>query len=125
MSTLLQNTKSELRRAGLFDPDADFDGDVAACVTAMMQTFVAYGHSGGSAEATLQVFDRLARHLPLAPLTGDDDEWDDPSGDGKLLQNTRCTRVFKDTESGIAFDTRNGAAARAQPLSFPYAPPLE
>lgn len=120
MSTLLQDTKSELRRAGLFDPDADFDGDVAACVTAMMQTFVAYGHSGGSAEATLQVFDRLARHLPLAPLTGEDDEWMNP-GDGPdetLVQNIRCSRVFK--AGDLAFDVKHGRT----PITFPYTPDL-
>lgn len=119
MSTLLRTTKAELRRAGLFDEDADFDGAVATTVTAMMETFVAYGQSGGSAAMTLQVFNRLANHLPLAPLTGEDEEWDAPR-DG-LTQNLRCSRVFKNVETGIAFDVK---LDKGRSITFPYTPEL-
>jgi hypothetical protein len=96
MSELVRFAKAELRAAGLFDSDADFNGEVAPCVVAMMETFTAYGHSGGSAEQTLQLFTRLANHKPLTPLTGEDDEWADTTTGYGLLQNKRCFNVFKD-----------------------------
>lgn len=93
MTSLLQHAKSELRRAGLFEPDADYDGDVAVQVMALMETFCAYGHSGGSAEETVDLFKLLVQGLPLTPLTGEDDEWTNRGG---VWQNDRCPDVFKD-----------------------------
>lgn len=118
MSTLLQHTKSELRAAGLFDEDSDFDGEIAVQVTALMETLTAYGHSGGSLERTLEVFDKVARHMPLTPLTGEEDEWERPVGvkDGQIEINKRCTQVFRDAE--MAWDIRMGR----KPISFPYSP---
>lgn len=117
MSSLLQHAKYELRAAGLFDANADYDGDVAVQATSLMEVFTAYGHSGGSAEATLGVFLRLANGLPLTPLTGEDDEWKLPDGvakDTHVRVNKRCNRVFKDDE--IAWDVRVGR----KPITFPY-----
>jgi hypothetical protein len=119
MSTLLQHTKSELRAAGLFDADADFNGDIAVQVTALMETFVAYGHSGASAERTLEVFNRVANHRQITPLTGADDEWDDPMGDGEMLQNKRNPLVFKDTKSGDTFKIVGSCRIE---ISFPCDP---
>jgi hypothetical protein len=78
MTSLVQHAKRELRSAGLFDADADYNGDVAVIATSLMEVFAAYGHSEGSSAQTLAVFDRLARGKPLTPLTGEDDEWDVP-----------------------------------------------
>jgi hypothetical protein len=116
MSELVKFAKAELRAAGMFDPDADFDGEVAPCVVSMMETFTAYGHSGGSAHATLGAFARLADHKPLTPLTGDDSEWDDRSKENgsPLWQNNRCHSVFKDRHR--AWDTAQGD----RPVKFPY-----
>lgn len=117
MTTLVQHAKRELRSAGLFDADADFDGDVAVQVTSLMEVFAAYGHSGGSAEQTLAIFEKLARGFPLSPLTGEDDEWEVPAGMGGQIQvNKRFNRVFKDDE--MAWDVRVGRT----PLTFPYQP---
>lgn len=118
MTSLLQHAKAELRAAGLFDPDADYDGAVAANTVALMETFCAYGHSGGSAAQTLGTFEWLANHLPLTPLTGEDDEWEVPEGKGgQIMQNKRCPRVVKDDE--VAWDTKIG---RTLPITFPYMP---
>jgi hypothetical protein len=117
MTTLLQHTKSELRAAGLFDEDSDFDGEIGVQVTSLMETLLAYGHSGGSLARTLEVFNRVANHSPLTPLTGEDDEWEIPNGmGGQLYINKRCTRVFKDDE--MAWDVRHGRV----PITFPYCP---
>jgi hypothetical protein len=117
MTTLLQHAKRELRAAGLFDPDADYDGAVASCATSMMEVFSAYGHSGGSKEQTLAVFEKIARGKPLTPLTGEDDEWEVPEGkSGQMMVNKRCYHVFKDDE--MAWDVNKGRT----PLTFPYCP---
>jgi hypothetical protein len=116
MSELVKFAKAELRAAGLFDSDADFNGEIAPCVVAMMETFTAYGHSGGSAAQTLELFTKLANHKPLTPLTGEDDEWNDPMGDGKMLQNKRCSTVFKDDEHAwIITDDQKSVF-----ITFPY-----
>jgi hypothetical protein len=116
MTTLLQHTKSELRAAGLFDDDADY---TAASTVALMETFLAYGHSSDSAEATLGIFSRLANRLPLTPLTGEDDEWElaPANGAGQIMQNKRCPRVYKD-DFERAWDDAHGDA----PITFPYMP---
>ena len=126
MSSLLKFTKAELRAAGLFDTDADYDGLVASNVVSLMETFVAAGHSGGSAELTLQAFDKLARHMPLTPLTGEDDEWEDRSDMSgyPLWQNKRCTSVFKDNEHAWAVRDPSTASdlgdGRCYDVTFPY-----
>ncbi len=119
MSSLLQHAKYELRAAGLFNEDADYNGDVAVQATSLMEVFAAYGHSGGSAEQTLAVFEKLARGMPLTPLTGEDDEWKQPDGvkDTQILINRRCVHVFKDDD--MAWDVRVG---RSKPITFPYTP---
>ena len=116
MTTLLQHTKSELRAAGLFDDDSDFDGEIGVQVMALMETFCAYGHSSGSAAATLGLFAKLADHRPITPLTGADDEWVEvPSEDHRaLFQNARCSSVFK--KENLAWDIANGH----KPIKFPY-----
>ena len=118
MSSLLQFAKTELRAAGMFDADSDYDGDLGAQVMALMETFCAYGHSGESAAMTLVLFDKLARYLPINPLTGEDSEWEDlQTGETiPVYQNTRCPTVFM--QDDIAWDTAVGHA----PITFPYMP---
>ena len=107
MTTLLQHAKSELRTAGLFDNDSE----IGVQVTALMETFCVYSGT----EETIDVFKQLARHLPLLPLTGEDEEWEVPEGAcGQLQVNKRCTQVFRDDE--MAWDVRKGRT----PITFPY-----
>jgi hypothetical protein len=119
MTTLLQHSKAELRAAGLFDDDSDFNGEIAVQVTALMETLYAYNHSGSSLAMTLDVFDKVARHMPLTPLTGEDDEWEAVGGTDQLVINKRCRQVFKD--DAMAWDVRKGRIA----IRFPYSPDAE
>jgi hypothetical protein len=117
MNTLRQHAKSELRAAGHFDADSDFDGEIGVQVSALVETYLAYGHSGASAERTLSIFERVARFLPLTPLTGEDDEWEIPAGmGGQIAINKRCTKVFRDEE--MAWHVDKGR----KPITFPYMP---
>jgi hypothetical protein len=125
MSELVNFAKAELRAAGLFDPDADYDGAIAGTVVSLMETFSAYGHSGVSAEHTLDVFDKLARHIPLTPLTGEDDEWEEHEVSLKaapLWRNRRCPTILKNEDR--AWDTAKGGSYSSGAhgrVTFPYA----
>jgi hypothetical protein len=125
MSELVRFAKAELRAAGMFDADADFDGAIGTNVVALMETFTAYGHSGMSAEVTLAVFNRLASHKPLTPLTGEDNEWTDMSGEnaphGPLWQNNRYHSVFKTEERAwIVHEVSKRPGDRLEYITFPY-----
>jgi hypothetical protein len=68
-------------------------------VLELLDVFGKQGHSGFSAPIAIGLFNRLASHNPISPLTGEDDEWNDV-GDG-MWQNNRATNVFKDAD-GVA-----------------------
>jgi hypothetical protein len=67
--------RSEIDRAGLFDPGSDYDGMIGEAVMDLCKTFDQAGHSGFSAMWTADVFERLSRWEPLTPITDDPDEW--------------------------------------------------
>jgi hypothetical protein len=116
MSSLTQFAKSELRTVGAFDDDCD----VGVQVDALMATFVAYREGSGKdtdVNVVIDAFTRLANHLPISPLTGEDDEWEVPAGmSGQIEQNKRCPRVVRDSD--MAWDTKLGRVA----IMFPYTP---
>jgi len=86
------------------DGDEIFTKYAIYCIKAaakIAKQFSKQGHSGMSAEITLELIKKLCSHTPLTPLTGTDDEWDD----GEIvyggrhcyhLQNKRDYRVFKE-----------------------------
>jgi len=122
MSNLVEHAKKELELAGLLDKDSDYAGQMGEAVLKMIQAFAAEGHSGGSAQMAIQIFETLVRFQPLAPLTGADDEWFD-HGNG-VFQNKRLGSVFKDPrfhDGKLAFDI-DAPEPRAA-ISFPYSPP--
>ena len=43
----------------------------------LMEVFEEQGHSGYSAGLTAQIFKRLVDRKPLAPITDEDDQWDE------------------------------------------------
>jgi hypothetical protein len=71
-------------------------------ILALVEAFGNSGQSGGSAPITARVIsqtvEKLCLFTPIAPLTGEDSEWNDVN-DG-LLQNNRCSAVF--SENGKA-----------------------
>lgn len=100
MDQLVAHAERELRRAGLFDKDSDYEGMIGACVLALVKTFAEENHSGGSAHITLQVFDIVARFKTLSPLTSDPSEWMEVGQD--MWQNTRQSSCFS-TDGGKTF----------------------
>jgi hypothetical protein len=98
MSNLLDHARAELKRAGLFDKDADYNGKLGKAVLSLIRCFAGQNHSGASAKLALDVFDRLVRFEPLTPLTSDPAEWMDvsePCG-RPLWQSTRWPAVFSE-----------------------------
>lgn len=133
MSNLINYAYLELKRAGLFDKDSDYAGELGNAVMKLMKVFAEEGHSGFSAGMAISIFERLARFEPLTPLTGEDDEWMEV-GPGEF-QNKRCSHVFKSEErgaydidgkifrepSGVCFTSSDSRV----PVTFPYAPKRE
>jgi len=103
---LKEYAENELRLAGLFDKDSDYNGMVGPAVMRMIEVFSAERHSGFSANLCLSIFDRVSRYKQLTPLTYAKDEWDDVSemSGEKLWQNKRNPSVFSKDEGLTHYD---------------------
>ena len=83
--------------------------EFATEIIALVKKFSESGQSGGSApyvaHAISDTIKKLCLHEPIAPITGDDDEWNDISidyGDNdQHFQNKRCSAIFKDVINGV------------------------
>jgi len=110
MSTLIEHAKRELAEAGLLDPNGDCYGDMAGkAVLELMETFAAQGHSGGSADIVLTIFNRLARYKLLNPLpnptkTREYIDHSDSHGGNPVWQSTRLSSVFSDDGGKTWYD---------------------
>jgi len=78
-------------------------------ILALVDKFGNSGQSGGSAPYVAQMISSTVKKLcmqePIAPLTGEDDEWfyHDELGSGNTYQNNRESAVFKETKDGRAY----------------------
>lgn len=97
--TLVEHAEHELRAAGLFDEDSDYDGWLGESVLELVRTFAAQGHSGFSAYSTIDLFERVATYRALTPITSNPDEWahidEDVWGEpGGIWQSRRQPDLF-------------------------------
>lgn len=106
MSNLEEHAKRELELAGLFDKGSDYNGMIGKEVMKLVNTFKKAGHSGFSAQLTLQIFDKVARFKPLTAITDNPEEWLDISEmSGKSLwQNTRSPSLFSEDYGKTWYD---------------------
>lgn len=105
MGELLDHAKREMKLAGLYDKDADYDGMIPESVEALVSAFEGRGHSGGSAELTLEVFNRVIRFKTLTDPTNAPEEWMHISDDrvaGEVWQSTRQSSWFS-TDGGKTY----------------------
>ena len=108
MSNLLAFAKDEMQRAGLYDADADYGGELARSVERLVTTFAAEDHSGASAHMALAVFEKVARFQPLTPLTSDPSEWMEVGPN--VWQSRRSPSVFSKDGGATWYDIDNPAA---------------
>ena len=102
MSNMLKWAESELKLAGydINDPEDGPNRWLAEGTLELLKVFAEQGHSGMSAPYAVALFEKLAMWKPIAPLTGEDDEWNEV--DGGTRQNKRNSAVFKG-EDGQAY----------------------
>lgn len=145
MSNLIKHAEKELDLIGLTDEDG-YNSSMRKHILHMIKEFADEGHSGFSGSYAIQILTRLLDFKPLAPLTGEDDEWNDIAsyGDGTTMrwQNKRHGSVFKDADGscydidGKVFwewwrDLKTGEAIKIYytaydsrvPVTFPYTVP--
>lgn len=77
--SLVEHTKAELERAGLFDKDADYGDMMGKAVLELVTVFAKQGHSGFSASQCLALFNEVANFKTLSPITSNPTEWNDVS----------------------------------------------
>ena len=142
----------EFRAAGWIDENNKFNDEmqelICKHVLKLLEVFDEEGHSGSSAPYAINLFEKLAKFEPVAPLTGEDWEWANVSeyggrNNGILYQNKRCGHVFKDDDGaydmdGVIFwewftDKETGEKFKSYftgresrvPVTFPYTPKRE
>jgi len=93
--------KRELEALGYMNKDGFYAGMLGESALELLSVFAGQGHSEMSASITSNVFDKLSRHEPLGPLTGEPGEWASPDG-GDYTQNNRLSSVFKE-KSGKSY----------------------
>lgn len=102
-SPLVNFAREEMRRAGMWDHDVDYGkGEIADCVLRLVKTHSREGHSGGSAEMVLDVFEKVVRYKPLSPLTSDPDEWMDVGQN--MWQSRRNPSCFSEDGGKTFYD---------------------
>jgi hypothetical protein len=97
-SNLMNFAQSELKIAGLFDDDSDYNGAIATAIMELMNVFSKQEHSGFSGSMVIDLFKKLAKFQPITPIMGTDDEWTDC--EDNLYQNKRCSAIFKNGKDG-------------------------
>lgn len=149
MPNLVEYAQSELDRLPkeIVVPGQDAGNSVQCkmneVIMEIVRAFSDEGHSGFSASYALSVLKRILAYKPVTPLTGEDDEWEEPyNSDGIWIQqNKRCSSVFRCAETGIAHDidkyvfsdtggetvfyTNRFRKHKDDTVTFPYMPPTE
>jgi hypothetical protein len=109
MSNLVKHAETEMRLAGLYDKDADYDGLIPDAVMALVKTHSEQSHSGMSSEVTLKIFNLVVNHKALTPLSSNPAEWN-ALGDG-VWQNKRQWSCFSKDGGATWYDVYDRVSA--------------
>jgi len=106
---LTDHAQRELKLAGLFDDDSDYNGMLGEAVLKLIELFAKQGHSGMSAAMTRELFNKLATYKPLTEITDDVNEWGDvteydPSSGKPLWQSRRNPSLFSNDKGKTYWD---------------------
>lgn len=114
---LVKHAKRELELMGE-------DDDVIAWYLDVVRAFAKFGHSGGSAMATIPVLHDLLQYKNLTSLTNDPDEWfyhgeDTWGSEGGVWQNIRNGEAFSH-DGGMTYYllSEGGNDTNREPLHF-------
>ena len=106
MSNTLKHARRELALLGYKLPEEYEENDpnkwICDNILELLEVFSKQGHSGSSAPYVIGMFFKLASFEPITPLTGEDSEWE--KIDFQTFQNIRCSRVFKNINTGAVYD---------------------
>lgn len=99
--SLVQHAERELRDAGLFDKDSDYNGMLGEATLELVKVFAAQGHSGFSAKCVIDLFRRVASYQVLSPLkhpmvSKEYIDHSDTHGGNPVFQSTRKSSVFSE-----------------------------
>lgn len=75
VSNLVKHAEYEMKKAGLYDSDSDYEGLIPEAVMALVEAHSKQGHSGGSHYLTLEIFNRVVNFKTLTPISSDPSEW--------------------------------------------------
>lgn len=109
---LTDYARNELKIAGLFDKDSDYDGMLGEATIALIELFAKQGHSGFSASLVRELFSKLSNYKPLTEITNNPEEWmnveeytEDGSRDGgPMWQSRRSPSLFSTDEGKTYWD---------------------
>ncbi len=110
--SIIEQAKIELAAVNFGEEDS-------AVMIGILEKFFQQWDSGGAVHVAAEVLQRLIAGQPLAPLTGEDSEWHQPDPNSDLLQNVRCSSVFK-APDGHPYDIDLDGGSVA--IAFPYEP---
>lgn len=114
--SLVEYAREELQRAGMFDKDGDYGGELGPVVMELMRQFADGGHSGGSAQLALELFERLARYRPLTPIA-------DPMSLHEYIDHTGIsggTPTYQSTRLPTLFSEDGGKSWYDLDLKLPW-----
>jgi len=100
----------------------NFDPEEAEVMLEILSKFFNTWDSGGAVWVASQVLQRLIAGKPLTPIV--DSDWMEVGHDwdGNLLyQNQRCSTIFKNVITNVAWDIDNPKGPK-EPITFPYWP---
>jgi len=101
-SNLVLHAERELKLAGMFDKDADYDGTLAPTIVKIVKTFSEQEYSGASASIVISVLEKLLRFQTLTLITSNSDEWMEVSTD--MWQNKRNPAIFSKNRGETCYD---------------------
>ena len=101
-SNLVQHAWREMQIVGGLDDE--WQCQIVDNILELVDRFSEQGHSGTTASYVLKAVTKLMDFRPVAPLTGEDSEWNHVGmGEHECWQNNRFPEVFKDSKDGPAY----------------------
>ena len=104
MSRLIEHAEREMRLAGLYGKDSDYGGLIPKAVMALVTAHADQGHSGGSHQIVMEIFNLVANYKTLTPVTDDPAEWIGGRGSPgeSMFQSNRDPSLFS-TDGGKTY----------------------